>query len=199
MRYGFHLATVVLAFALGAAAAEPGTGAPPPNLAPNASFEQPDTRIGAVPARWDVFSMVFTNIGISTAAHRTGRQAVLVRAQEEAHAVQGLTFHRRVRPGDVYTLILHVKNNPANPMGEFTHGAAVLQWRDHAWGFLSETELSRWDEAISQLRWSRVAVEGAVAPEQATYAVVEIKMMEGEKAGTGSFFVDDVSLIRTDR
>lgn len=193
------LITCAVLFAAGAMAApaadEPASAPEAANIAPNPGFESPATE-GMQPDGWTPFTSRIMNIIVTKANPHGGEQSLKMSAQKAPKEFQGLLFNLPVAEGERYSFTAFVRNDNADPLGGTARGQLVIEWQTAAGKEVSRATSPEWGPSLTRLRWDTASVKKTEVPKGATAAKIGIHMHEGPRGGQGSFYVDDVVIIR---
>lgn len=157
------------------------------NVVPNASFEELKGFDGENPAGW--WSWNSEHNGLTTAASRTGEQAVLISAEANNETHSGVLYrYRNVVPGKIYDFSCYVKNSTTDPITGGAYGQLSIEWlknekeTERTWG-------ATWGPDVSDTEWKKVEMT-AIAPADADACNFVIQFFR--KDGSGGFYADDV-------
>jgi len=163
----------------------------------NPGFEKPKIvgeSMGTEPEGWFYFtSGGQTKVGLTTAKHRNGSQAVVIEALDAADSYQGLAQKFPAEPGMRYEFTVYVINDPVKPIVGDAYGQVSIEWQDANGAEITRNWGPTWDFQLSPLKWQEVTV-GAEAPEGAAVGVAVVTFFSKDAAGQGRFYLDDASL-----
>jgi hypothetical protein len=160
------------------------------NLAKNPGFEAADAT-AVLPEDWVYFSSKGMNCTLAADTKRSGDRCVKFRAQGTRYAHAGLAQTVPVEPGRKYTFTAFVRNNEKELLGRSAWGMLGIEWKDAGQKELGRIESAHWTRTLSRMRWEVFEVSGK-APAGAVSAAFVMHLDDGDPAGEGSFFVDDV-------
>lgn len=192
MKLGFLiLSAAVLAISCPPAQAQDESS----NLAPNASFEEPDGGIGQTPTGWFPFTSKMNTSTLSDMAARTGKQSLRMSAQKIPDAYQGMNLAIPVTEGEKYDFSAFVIGDKEDKAGGTAHGMLVIEWKREDGSEISRSLSKQWKaQGISRLRWEPISLDKAIAPKGAVKAVFGIHFCDGPQGGKGAIFVDDMMI-----
>lgn len=160
----------------------------PQNLAENPSFEESRTNEPNAAASWDTWSTHGKSPQVVTGVARTGRQCLELSCQGTSGAFMCAFQELPVVPGSEYEFSVYVRN--AKLQGA-AHGSLGIEWRNAEGAEIGRNSSERWTLAASRFVWERYAL-AATAPAGAERARFVIHFSDGDPAGSGSCYVDDV-------
>ncbi|MBN1269835.1 MAG: hypothetical protein JXB04_09620 [Kiritimatiellae bacterium] len=164
------------------------------NLFPNPSFEEPAGKEGLLPVNWDYYATKTKGGGISLAEAKSGQQSFRLPCQELKDAGQGLIRRLPVTEGVKYTFTAHVKEDRNEQLGGTAACQLVIEWINAADREVGR-DAGKPERSLSRLRWERICIRKAKAPEGAVKAVFGIHLYEGSAGCRGAVLVDDVELV----
>lgn len=165
------------------------------NLAPNASFEEPDGGIGQTPTGWFPFSSKLNTSTLSDKTARSGKQSLRMAAQKIPDAYQGMNLAMPVAEGERYNFSAFLIGDKEDKAGGTAHGMLVIEWKREDGSEISRTLSKQWKaQSISRLRWEPISLDKATAPKGAVKAVFGIHFCDGPQGGKGAIFVDDMAI-----
>lgn len=168
----------------------------------NTRFDSPPIRRhqeDSVPESWFVFSSEgrANRVTMTRSMSHEGRQSVRMQAQKKPMAFQGIGQTVRVQRGRDYEFVVHVYMDESDPLEGAVQGRMIIEWLDRDEEEIGRDSGPEWDHALEPGKWHcfRFTVQ---APEDAVAAVFTIIQHDGRTGtGSGSFYVDAVSVQRS--
>jgi hypothetical protein len=165
------------------------------NLAENAGFELSLVEKDR-PSGWYFFTSKAGSIALTREVKRSGEQCAKISTQKTPGAFLGLSQTLSVKPGEKYTFSVYLLNDKHDPLGGSAHGQLNIEWKDNTGKEIARITGAPWDLLVSRLRWEMYTIRNVEAPKGAVEGVFGIHLLDGEKGGQGSVFLDDVMITR---
>ena len=162
------------------------------NLAKDPGFEEPG--VGEkVLLSWDFYTSKDRNISVTNIPVHSGNSSIRLWTQRRKDAHLGVSQDHEVVPKGKYTFRAFVMNDKEDKLGGTAVGNLGIEWFDAEGVEISRASSKEWTSHLSKMRWEEVEVESK-APPYASKVKFVIYLRDGEKAGEGGFYVDDVSI-----
>jgi hypothetical protein len=166
-------------------------------LIKNPGFEEP-SKPGEMPSDWSMFASTKNNtMALSTEEVCSGVQSLKISAQDANDAQVGVLQELAVKPGEKYVFRAQLKSARKDRIKGSFWGVLDIEWYNDKGKEIYRVSSKPWDRRLSKLHWKDYEID-APAPDGAVKAKFVIRAMDGVQKGRGSFFVDDVEVVRED-
>jgi hypothetical protein len=162
------------------------------NLLANPGFESPQEP-GALPEGWGWFTSDKRKMGVSDEEAHSGAQSLKVSAQNIDDAQLGVLQEIAVEPGERYEFTAEILNADQDRMRGNLWGSIDVEWLDANGNEIARETGEYWKRTTSKMHWKDYELD-TKAPDGARRARFVIRVMDGRPHGSGSFYIDDVTL-----
>lgn len=163
------------------------------NLAKDPGFEEKPENADSVLAGWDFYTSKAKNVAVTNNPVHTGNASVRLWAQGRKDAHLGISQQLEVVPKGKYTFRAFVMNDKEDKLGGTAVGNLGIEWFDAEGVEISRASSKEWTAHLSKMRWEEFEVSDKAPPYAANVKFV-VYLRDGDKAGEGGFYVDDIAI-----